>query len=114
MYAIYPSQLILLNLAVRIIYIEGLSSEVPRYVVYITFPLLSLMSDCCSQQLAPEQYQSVLVQMLCFWTLSIVSETGFCLRLQVEPTQLGPIDRASPYLQTLLKSEYYQNRSQQQ
>jgi hypothetical protein len=28
-----------------------------------------------------------------------VSETGFCLRLQEEPTQLGPIDRASPYLQ---------------
>jgi hypothetical protein len=27
-----------------------------------------------------------------------VSETGFCLRLQVEPNQLGPIDRASPYL----------------
>jgi hypothetical protein len=25
-----------------------------------------------------------------------VSETGFCLRLQVKPTQLGPIDRASP------------------
>jgi hypothetical protein len=29
-----------------------------------------------------------------------VSETGFCFRFQVEPTQLGPIDRASPYLQT--------------
>jgi hypothetical protein len=27
----------------------------------------------------------------------IVSESGFCLRLQVEPTQLGPIDRASSY-----------------
>jgi hypothetical protein len=27
-----------------------------------------------------------------------ISETGFCLRLQVEPTQLGPIDRATPYL----------------
>jgi hypothetical protein len=26
-----------------------------------------------------------------------VSETGFCLRLRVEPTQLGLIDRASPY-----------------
>jgi hypothetical protein len=25
-----------------------------------------------------------------------VSDTGFCLRLQVKPTQLGPIDRASP------------------
>jgi hypothetical protein len=57
-------------------------------------------------------------QLLCFWTLSIVlslskkhrpvyfskhnvSETGFCLRLQVKPTQLGPIDRASPYLQIM-------------
>jgi hypothetical protein len=25
-----------------------------------------------------------------------VLETGFCLHLQVKPTQLGPIDRASP------------------
>jgi hypothetical protein len=29
-----------------------------------------------------------------------VSETGFCLRLQVKPIQLGPIDWASPYLRT--------------
>jgi hypothetical protein len=29
-----------------------------------------------------------------------VSEIGFYLRLQVKPTQLGPIDRASPYLRT--------------
>jgi hypothetical protein len=44
------------------------------------------------------------VQLLCFWTLGIImflfkthiSETGFCLHLQVEPTQLGPIKRASP------------------
>jgi hypothetical protein len=58
------------------------------------------------------------VQILCFWTISIVlslsksrpvyfskhnvSETGFCLRLQVRPIQLGPIDRASPYLRTFL------------
>jgi hypothetical protein len=27
-------------------------------------------------------------------------ETGFCLRLQVRPFQLGPINRASWYLQT--------------
>jgi hypothetical protein len=25
-----------------------------------------------------------------------VSETGFCVCLQIKPTQLGPIDRASP------------------
>jgi hypothetical protein len=29
-----------------------------------------------------------------------VSETGFCLRRQVEHTQLGPIDRARPHLRT--------------
>jgi hypothetical protein len=29
-----------------------------------------------------------------------VSEIGFCLRLQVKPTLLGPIDRPSPYLRT--------------
>jgi hypothetical protein len=29
-----------------------------------------------------------------------VSETELCLRLQVKPTQLGPIDRASPHLRT--------------
>jgi hypothetical protein len=56
------------------------------------------------------------VKLLCFWTLSIVlslsknrpvyfskhnvSETGFFLRLQVKPTQFGPIDRASAYLRT--------------
>jgi hypothetical protein len=54
------------------------------------------------------------VQILCFWILSIVSfhlkhrpiyisknnvsETGFCLRLQAKYTQMGPIDKASPYL----------------
>jgi hypothetical protein len=45
----------------------------------------------------------MLIHLLCSWTLLIsrfylkhnVSETGFCLRLQVEPTQLGPIDRPS-------------------
>jgi hypothetical protein len=46
---------------------------------------------------------------LVFWTLytvlfifqNNVSETGFCLRLQVKPTQFGPIDRASPSLRTI-------------
>jgi hypothetical protein len=32
-----------------------------------------------------------------------VSDTGFYHRLLVEPTQLGPIDRASPYLRTPVK-----------
>jgi hypothetical protein len=52
---------------------------------------------------------NISANVLCFWTLSIVlfvfqnnnvSETGFCLRLQVKPTQSCPINRASPYLQT--------------
>jgi hypothetical protein len=50
--------------------------------------------------------------MLYSWTLSIVSslskistkynvsEIEFYLRPQVKPTQLGPIDKASPYLRT--------------
>jgi hypothetical protein len=33
-----------------------------------------------------------------------VSETGFCLRLQVKPTQLDPINRASPYFRTTVPS----------
>jgi hypothetical protein len=57
-----------------------------------------------------------LIQILCFWALSIVlllskappcfylktqrSETGFCLRLQVKPIQLVPIDRATPCFRT--------------
>jgi hypothetical protein len=53
--------------------------------------------------------EGILIQILCFGTLSTVlflfkthnvSETGFCLHLQVKPTQLGPIDRASPSLRT--------------
>jgi hypothetical protein len=59
-------------------------------------------------------------QILCFRTLSIVlllskttvlftspnnvSDTGFCLRLQVKPTQFGPIDGASPYLRKLVRA----------
>jgi hypothetical protein len=51
-----------------------------------------------------------LTQLLYFWTLSIVlclfkrhnvSKAGFCLRLQVESTHFGPIDRASPYFWTI-------------
>jgi hypothetical protein len=34
----------------------------------------------------------------CFYLKCSILETGFCRRLQVEPTQLGPIDRASPNL----------------
>jgi hypothetical protein len=36
----------------------------------------------------------------CLYLKHNVSETGLCLCLQVEPTQLGSIDRASPYLRT--------------
>jgi hypothetical protein len=34
-----------------------------------------------------------------------ISETEFCLRLQVEPTQLCPIDRASLYLHHLVSRD---------
>jgi hypothetical protein len=49
----------------------------------------------------------ICIQLLCFWALSIalflfkthnVSEAGLGILLQVEPTQMGPIDRATPYL----------------
>jgi hypothetical protein len=30
-----------------------------------------------------------------FYLKHDISETGFCLRFQVEPTQLGPVDTAS-------------------
>jgi hypothetical protein len=60
---------------------------------------------------------TIFLRMLCFWTLSIVlslskntflfifqntafPKTGFCLRLQVKLTHLGPIGRASPCLST--------------
>jgi hypothetical protein len=33
-----------------------------------------------------------------------VSETGFCLRLHVKPTQLGPINRATHYLRATLSA----------
>jgi hypothetical protein len=67
--------------------------------------------------------QFVRVQILRCWTLSsfrlylkhrsvyfskhAVSENGFCLRLQVKPTQMGPIDRASPYLRTWAQLRFY-------
>jgi hypothetical protein len=35
-----------------------------------------------------------------------VSETGFCHRLHVKPTQLGPIDRASPYLRKYTQNDW--------
>jgi hypothetical protein len=36
----------------------------------------------------------------CLYFKHNVLETGFCLRLKVKPTLLGPIDRTSPYLRT--------------
>jgi hypothetical protein len=43
--------------------------------------------------------------MVLFLFENNVSETGFCLRPQQKPTQLGPIDRASPYLRTLEQTQ---------
>jgi hypothetical protein len=46
-------------------------------------------------------YPSSCLSLKCLFSVSKhVSETGFCFRIQVKPTQLGPIDRASPYLRT--------------
>jgi hypothetical protein len=42
------------------------------------------------------------------------SETGFCLCFQVKPTQLGPIDRASPYLRTPIQAPRWGIPSQAQ
>jgi hypothetical protein len=39
-----------------------------------------------------------------FYLKYYVSETGLCLRLQVAPTQVGPIEGASPSLRTNLSS----------
>jgi hypothetical protein len=56
----------------------------------------------------------IILQLLAFWTLPTIlflifrnniSETGFCLRLQVKPTQLGPLDRTSPYLRTAVPTQ---------
>jgi hypothetical protein len=43
------------------------------------------------------QYSSVILNY-CVFKTHHVSETGFCLRVQVKPTQLGPIDIVSPCL----------------
>jgi hypothetical protein len=40
------------------------------------------------------------LDIICSYLKQNVSETGFGLRLQLKPTQLGPIDRATSYLQT--------------
>jgi hypothetical protein len=58
-----------------------------REITQLTYLLLHIL--CCWTYSSP-----------CFYLKHNVSETRFCLRLQVEPTQLGPIDRASPYLRT--------------
>jgi hypothetical protein len=51
-----------------------------------------------------ETLNKILIRLPCFWTLSIIQflfkqqrfGDGFCLRPQVEPTQLGPIFIAIP------------------
>jgi hypothetical protein len=42
------------------------------------------------------------------YPLSCLSETGLCLRLQAEPTQLGPIDRASSKV-FVYRSQYFRS-----
>jgi hypothetical protein len=76
----------------------------------------TMMNSSCSAVSEHFLTNSSMNTNILFWTLSIVlllskmascfylkhnvSETGFCLRLQVKPTQLNQIDRASPYLRT--------------
>jgi hypothetical protein len=43
----------------------------------------------------------------CFHSKHKVSDTGFCLHLQVKPTQLGPTNRDSP-----TSEQIYQSQSQ--
>jgi hypothetical protein len=43
-----------------------------------------------------------IVQRLVIYLKCDVLETGFCLRLQVDPTQLGPIDTASLCLRNVV------------
>jgi hypothetical protein len=40
-----------------------------------------------------------------FYLKHYISESGFCLHLQVETTYLGPIDRASLYVWAPVKSQ---------
>jgi hypothetical protein len=44
-----------------------------------------------------ESTGAILSIVSCFYSKHSVSETGFCLRLQVKPTELGPVDSAGPY-----------------
>jgi hypothetical protein len=58
--------------------------------------------------------QILRIQLLCFWTLSIVlflfkTTFLFCLHLQMEPTQMVPIDRSSPYLWPLDNVQKHNN-----
>jgi hypothetical protein len=71
------------------------------------------LRDYTKSHLRRQYYSSY--SLFCFWTLSTIlflfktrniSETAFCLHLQVEPTKLGPVDRASPYLQTPAPTQY--------
>jgi hypothetical protein len=42
-----------------------------------------------------------MLSIVLFWfKMHNISDTGFCLCFLVERTQLGPVDRASPYLWT--------------
>jgi hypothetical protein len=77
-----------------LIHFDTVSLHAPTSSIrdFLTFyachrPKVSSSARCVSVAYAVCRYKHIL-------------ETGFCLRLQVKPTQLGPIDRASPYLWT--------------
>jgi hypothetical protein len=49
-------------------------------------------------------YIYITINILDIYLKNDVSETGFCLRLQVKPTELGAIDIASLCLRTICKA----------
>jgi hypothetical protein len=55
---------------------------------------MSLQITLLYKYYVSEQYPS------CFYLKHNVSETGLCPSFQVEPTQLGPVDRDIPHLRT--------------
>jgi hypothetical protein len=55
---------------------------------------------CSKQNIVAQICFCILFIVLFLFKTHNVSETGFFLSFQVKPIQLGPIDRATRYLQT--------------
>jgi hypothetical protein len=71
---------------------------------------VKLLEFTTTLQVRALSYLRILIQILYFWTLSIVLflfktqrfGVEFCLRLQVKPTKLDPTERASPDLRNVM------------